>query len=57
MGMGAPVTQSERTALALLRSGFSWQQVSEMTYVTFDRLRELWAAHTSSQQTQSNKQG
>lgn len=56
MRMGAPVTQSEKTALALLRSGFSWQEASNMTHVRFERLRELWAA-SSSAQKESKKQG
>jgi hypothetical protein len=46
------MTQSEKTALALLRSGFSWQEASNMTHVRLDRLRELWAA-TSSPQAKS----
>ena len=38
------MTQSERMALAMLRSGFSWQDASEMSKLSIDRLRELWAA-------------
>jgi len=38
------MTQNEKTTLALLRSGFSWQERSGRTDVRLDRLRELWLA-------------
>jgi len=39
------MTQNERTALAMLRSGFSWQDASDASHVSIDRLKELWAAN------------
>lgn len=38
------VTAYERTALAMLRSGASWQEASDATHIPVERLRELWAA-------------
>jgi hypothetical protein len=51
------MTQSERTALALLRSGFSWQEASDMTHVRLERLRELWEASIKSSEKESKSQG
>lgn len=36
------MTDNERTAIAMLRSGASWQDASEATRVSIERLMELW---------------
>lgn len=36
------MTDKERTAIALLRSGRSWKEASETTGIPCDRLRELY---------------
>jgi len=38
------MTDQERTALAMLRSGSSWHYASEATRVAIERLKELWGA-------------
>lgn len=38
------MTDRERTALAMLRSGASWQDAADATHVPIERLRELWEA-------------
>lgn len=40
--MSKALNDSERTALAMLRSGSSWKEASEATGVTVERLRFLW---------------
>lgn len=37
------ISDQERTALAMLRSGSSWKEASEATRVSIERLQELWA--------------
>lgn len=38
----ATLTDAERTALAMLRSGASWQEASDATGVPVARLKALW---------------
>lgn len=36
------MTDKERTAIAMLRSGSSWKEASDLTGTPVDRLMELW---------------
>lgn len=41
------LTIAEKQALAILRSGGSYEEASESTHIPVEKLYELWVNHTS----------